>query len=305
MATYLLPGGTGFMGRALCKHFVEQGHEVIVLTRTVRANTNEVTYLQWDGKTFGAWTQAIELADVVINLAGRSVNCRYTEENRKEIFDSRVDSTRILGESIAASKNPPALWINSSTATIYRHAEDRPMTESSGELGSGMSVNVARAWEDIFFEAETPGVRKAALRTSIVLSTEDGAFTRLLNLARTGAGGAQGNGQQMVSWIHIRDVIRAIEFLIERKDLEGPFNLAAPDPVTNQKFMKTLRGAVGMRFGLPMPGWLLEIGAAVIGTETELILKSRWVLPERLLNEGFEFQYGTVEEAIRELVAQK
>lgn len=302
MATYLLPGGTGFMGRALSRHFVEQGHEVIVMTRSIRANTDGITYLQWDGKTRGSWTQAIDLADVVINLAGRSVNCRYTEENKKEIFDSRVDSTRILGEAIAVSEHPPSLWINSSTATIYRHAEDRPMTESSGELGSGMSVNVARAWEETFFGTETPGVRKVALRTSIVLSTEDGAFTRLLNLARTGAGGSQGDGQQMVSWIHIEDVIRAIEFLIEKSDISAAVNLAAPDPVTNEEFMKTLRGAVGMPFGLPMPGWLLEIGAAVIGTETELILKSRWVLPERLLKEGFEFRYRTAKEAIRELV---
>lgn len=302
MATYLLPGGTGFMGKALSRHFVEQGHEVIVLTRSIRANTDGITYLQWDGKTRGPWTQAMDLADVVINLAGRSVNCRYTKENKQEIFDSRVDSTRILGEAIADSQNPPSIWMNSSTATIYRHAEDRPMTESSGELGSGMSVNVARAWEDSFFGAQTPGIRKVALRTSIVLSTEDGAFTRLLNLARTGAGGAQGGGQQMVSWIHVEDVIRAIEFLIDRSDLEGPFNLAAPDPIPNHKFMKILREAVGMPFGMPMPGWLLEIGAAVIGTETELILKSRWVLPERLLREGFEFRYGTAQKAIGELV---
>ena len=302
MATYLLPGGTGFMGKALSRHFVEQGHEVIVLTRSSRVSTNRITYLQWDGKTRGPWTQAMDLADVVINLAGRSVNCRYTKENKQEIFDSRVDSTRILGEAIADSQNPPSIWMNSSTATIYRHAEDRPMTESSGELGSGMSVNVARAWEDSFFGAQTPGIRKVALRTSIVLSTEDGAFTRLLNLARTGAGGAQGGGQQMVSWIHVEDVIRAIEFLIDRSDLEGPFNLAAPDPIPNHKFMKILREAVGMPFGMPMPGWLMEIGAAVIGTETELILKSRWVLPERLLKEGFEFRYGTAQKAIGELV---
>lgn len=302
MARYIIPGGTGFMGQALTNYFTAQGHEVVILTRSVRPNKPQITYLPWDGKQIGEWTEAFEGAEAVINLAGKSVNCRYTEENKRKIYDSRIDSTKVIGEAIAACTTAPAVWMNASTATIYRHAEDRPMTESTGEYGAGMSVNVARDWEKTFFEAETPGVRKIALRTAIVIAAEDGAFTRLLNLAKTGLGGPQGNGHQMMSWIHIVDVIRALQFLLDREDLSGAFNLAAPQPVPNKVFMETIRQATGMPLAFPIPEWLLEIGAIMIGTETELILKSRWVLPERLEDEGFEFLFPTVREAVEELV---
>lgn len=302
MATYIIPGGTGFMGQSLTQYFISQGHEVVILTRFPQINRPQVRYVRWDGKEIGEWAAEFEGAAAVINLAGKSVNCRYTEENRRKIYDSRIDSTSVIGEAIAACTSPPKVWMNASTATIYRHAEDRPMTESSGEYGAGMSVNVARDWEDTFFSAGTPGVRKVALRTAIVIASEDGAFTRLLNLAKTGLGGPQGDGHQMMSWIHIVDVIRAIRFLLDREDLSGAFNLAAPEPVPNKVFMETIRQAVGMPIALPMPEWLLEIGAVVIGTETELILKSRWVLPERLEDEGFEFEFPTVKEAVEELV---
>lgn len=302
MAKYIIPGGTGFMGQALTHYFTGQGHEVVILTRFPQLNRPLVKYLRWDGKELGDWAVEFEEAEAVINLAGKSVNCRYTEENKRKIYDSRIDSTRVIGAAIAACTVPPKVWMNASTATIYRHAEDRPMTESTGEYGAGMSVNVARDWEQTFFDAETPDVRKIALRTAIVIAAEDGAFTRLLNLAKTGLGGPQGDGHQMMSWIHIVDVIRAMRFLLDREDLSGAFNLAAPEPVPNKVFMETIRQAVGMPLALPMPEWLLEIGAVMIGTETELILKSRWVLPERLENEGFEFLFPTVREAVEELV---
>lgn len=304
MARYIIPGGTGFMGQALTHYFTGQGHKVVVLTRFPQVNRPQVTYLRWDGKQLGDWAMEFEGAEAVINLAGKSVNCRYTEENKRKIYDSRIDSTKVIGEAIAACATPPKAWMNASTATIYRHAEDRPMTESKGEYGAGMSVDVARDWEQTFFITDTPDVRKIALRTAIVIAAEDGAFTRLLTLAKTGLGGPQGNGHQMMSWIHIVDVIRAIKFLLDRKDLSGAFNLAAPDPVPNKIFMETIRKAVRMPFALPMPEWLLEIGAIMIGTEPELILKSRWVLPERLEAEGFEFLFPTVKEAVEELVGK-
>lgn len=304
MAKYIIPGGSGFMGQALSRYFTSQGHEVVILTRRSQPDLPQVKYLTWDGKHVGDWASALEGADAVINLAGKSVNCRYTEENKRKIYDSRIDSTKVIGEAIAACKLPPKVWMNASTATIYRHAEDRPMTESTGEYGAGMSVNVARDWEHAFLEAEVGGVRKIALRTAIVIALEDGAFPRLLNLARTGLGGTQGNGEQMMSWIHIVDVVRAIQFLLDREDLSGAFNLAAPGPVSNKVFMETIRKAVGMPFALPMPEWLLKIGAFIIGTETELILKSRWVLPERLAAEGFEFSFPAVEGAVEKLVGR-
>ncbi len=303
MRTIILPGGSGFLGRALTTYFANNGDKVIILTRSEQASNHpHIQYLTWDGQHLGTWYKTLEGADAVINLAGKSVNCRYTPRNRQLIYDSRIDSTHVLGEAIKACHHPPAVWMNASTATIYRHAEDRPMTEAAGEYGAGMSVNVARDWEKTFFEAHTPEVRKVALRTSIVMDTQDGAFTRLLNLVRSGLGGKQGNGRQMISWIHLEDVIRAIEFLLHKPDLQGAFNITAPDPVPNSQFMTTLRTVAGVPVGLPAPRWLLEIGAALIQTETELILKSRWVLPERLLAAGFEFHFPTTKEAIFDLV---
>lgn len=302
IAKYIIPGGTGFMGQALTQYFISQGHEVVILTRFPQINRPQVKYVRWDAKNLGDWAAEFEGAEAVINLAGKSVNCRYTEENKRKIYDSRIDSTDVIGAAIATCTAPPKVWMNASTATIYRHAEDRPMTESTGEYGAGMSVNVARDWEKTFFSAKTAGVRKIALRTAIVIASEDGAFTRLLNLAKTGLGGPQGDGNQMMSWIHIVDVVRAVTFLLEKEELSGAFNLSSPDPVPNKVFMETIRHAVGMPIALPMPEWLLEIGAIMIGTEPELILKSRWVLPERLEDEGFEFLFPTVREAVRELV---
>ncbi|MDP5172440.1 MAG: TIGR01777 family oxidoreductase [Bacteroidia bacterium] len=301
MAHIILPGGTGFMGKALSTYFVRAGHKVFVLTRSPKRPENGIEFIGWDGKTIGDWSKYLEGASAVINLAGKSVNCRYTEANVKEIFDSRVESTRVLGEAIAACQRPPEVWINSSTATIYRHSEDRAMTERDGDLGTGMSVNVARAWEDSFFEAMVPGVRKVALRTAIVFSEKDGALPRLMNLVKAGMGGAQGTGKQMMSWIHMEDVVKAVAFLMAHKELEGAFNLAAPDPQPNAEMMSVLRQAMGVPLALPVPAWLLEVGAAMIGTETELLLKSRWVLPQRLLEAGFEFEFPTLPQALKNL----
>lgn len=245
----------------------------------------------------------LESADTVLNLAGRSVNCRYNEKNRADILNSRVNSTRILGHAIANCAKPPRVWLNSSTATIYRHAEDHPMDDETGEIGSGFSVGIALAWETEFFEANLPQTRRVALRTAMVMGPQPGGpFVVFHRLARLGLGGTLGSGKQMVSWIHDEDFCRAIQWLIDRDDVTGPINVCAPHPVPNREFMREVRLAARAPFGLPATRWMLEIGAIFLRTETELPLKSRWVLPTRLQAAGFTFRHPTWSEAAIEIV---
>jgi uncharacterized protein len=303
MGKIILAGGSGFIGQGLAKRFAVQGDEVVVLSRHVVPATGDVITLKWDGKTLGPWTEAIEGADLLINLAGKSVDCRYNEKNKKAILDSRLEPTRVLGEAIRQAKNPPRLWINSSTATIYRHAEDRPMDEEKGEIGSGFSVNVAKAWEKAFFEADTPKTRKVALRSAIVLGKEGGVFIPFKNLVKFGLGGVQGNGHQMFSWIHEEDLFGIIRFIQAHEDMAGVVNCSAPNPLSNREVMAAFRKALHRPLGLPAPAWLLEIGAWLIRTETELLLKSRWVVPTRLVKAGYRFKYPTFSEALPSLVS--
>ena len=285
----VLAGGTGFIGKYLQEQFTENGYEVIIISRSSK-------HIPWNDTD--AIVNALEGAEMVINLAGKSVDCRYNERNKKAILESRTTTTKRIGESILKCKQPPALWINSSTATIYRHAEDRPMTEEGGEIGSGFSVNVAKEWERSFYQFQLPGTRQVALRMAIVLGKNGGVMKPMVNLVRIGLGGKQGNGNQMFSWIHIEDVYRIILFLQSHPELSGTFNCSSPNPVTNKELMKTLRRAVGIKIGLPTPEWLLKFGAVIIKTETELILKSRWVIPERLLKAGFQFKHPVISEAV-------
>ena len=308
----VIPGGSGQVGRILARHFQAQGHLVTVLSRTAEPAPWRVT--KWDGLNAGEWVAELEDADVCINMAGRSVNCRYTTANRSAIYESRIASTRLLSGVIAALKNPPRLWINASTATIYRHAMDRAMDESTGELGGhepgapdtwNFSIKVAKDWEREFFSMATPKTRKIAIRSAITLSPDrDGVFDVLLGLVRHGLGGTQGSGSQFVSWIHEADFVRAVDFLIARQELEGAVNLASPNPVPNRDFMRALREAWGIRVALSVPGWILGIGAFVMRTESELVLKSRRVVPGRLLEAGFEFRFTEWPLAARELVAR-
>lgn len=306
----VIPGGSGQVGRVLARHFQRCGHQVIVLTRS--PHTAEWETVHWDGETPGPWTQYLKGADVCINLAGRSVNCRYTPDNRIDIYNSRIVSTRLLGEVIGSLEHPPGVWLNASTATIYRHALDRNMDEETGELGGGepgvpdswdFSIQVARDWETAFFNAHTPQTRKVAMRSSITFSPVSGnAFAVLSNLVRVGLGGKQGNGRQWVSWIHEDDFARAVEFLIMREDLEGPVNIASPYPEKNREFMATLREAWEMPNGLPAPRPILELAALLMRTETELVLKSRRVVPARLLEAEFEFEFPYWAHAAEDLV---
>ena len=293
----MIPGGTGRIGEMLTRSLADAGHEVVVLTRQPR-HSGEIG---WDGRTLGPWAAAVDGSDVVINLAGRSVNCRYTDANLRQMMDSRVDSARVIGAAIAAARRPPAAWLQMSTATIYAHSLDRPNDEASGELGGtepgvpaywSYSVSIAMNWEQAQASAVTPGTRKVALRTAIVMSPErGGAFATLSRLARLGLGGPVGGGRQYVSWIHGADLARAVSFLIARDDIHGVVNLAAPSPLPQREFMRELRRAWGIRAGLPATRWMAEIGAFALRSDTELLLKSRYVLPGRLTAAGFGFDF--------------
>ncbi|PYE47757.1 TIGR01777 family protein [Paenibacillus barcinonensis] len=292
MKKIVLAGGTGFVGQDFASRFQKLGYDVLIISR-------QPGHISWEDR--GAITQALEGAALLINLAGKSVNCRYTDENRKIIMDSRTETTHILGEALLACVHAPELWINSSTATIYRHAEDRPMTEQDGEIGSGFSVEVAKAWEKAFFEFHLPSTRQVALRIAIVLG-KGGVMEPLTNLVRFGLGGAQGTGTQQFSWIHIEDLFRMVLFLQEHHQLQGVFNASSPHPVTNRELMASLRQQMGVRVGLPSPRWMLELGAMFIRTETELVLKSRWVIPDRLEREGFTFTYASLDSALADIL---
>ena len=306
----VIPGGSGQLGQTLASHFQSQGHHVTVLTRG--PYTAPWQTVHWDGATIGAWTEHLEGADVCINLAGRSVNCRYHRANREAIYNSRIDTTRLLNRVILNLAEPPGLWLNASTATIYRHALDRAMDEATGQLGGNepgapakwnFSTRVAKDWEAAFFETPTPRTRKIAMRSAIVLAPIAGnPFVIYSNLVRLGLGGTQGNGRQFLSWIHDQDFARAVEFLIHRDDLSGIVNLAAPNPLPNREFMATLREAWDMPNGLPAHAPLLEVAAFFHRTETELLLKSRRVVPTRLLESGFSFLYPDWPSAADDLV---
>jgi uncharacterized protein len=299
----VVPGGGGYLGRFVTEEFARQDYDVVVLSRKERASEGSIRTVSWDGKTLGAWAGELDGAAAVINLAGRSVNCRYTAANRQEIHDSRLHSTRVLGEAIAGCASPPPVWLNASSATIYRHAEDRPMDEASGEIGKGFSVDVCLQWEKTLREASTPGTRKVAMRTALVLGpAEGGVMAAFLRLVRLGLGGTQGPGTQFVSWVHVQDFLRTIRWLMDHPELEGPVNIAAPNPVPNREFMRTLREVCGQPIGLPAFTWMLEIGAFFLGTETELLLKSRRVVPGRLIASGFEFRYPELRGVLEQII---
>ncbi len=289
----VIAGGTGFVGRYLRKRFIEQGCEVLIISR-------DANQLNWNNEQ--GLINALEHAEALINLAGKSVDCRYNEKNKSLILRSRVETTQKLQSLIDKCKFPPTLWINSSTATIYRHSEDKPMDETNGEIGSGFSVEVAKAWEGAFFGKPSSDTRKVALRIAITLGKGGGVMTPFVNLVKYGLGGRQGNGKQMFSWIHIEDLYRIIQFVMTNKDLHGIYNAAAPNPVANKIFMKNMRSILNPSIYLPSPKLLLKAGAYFINTETELILKSRWVIPKKLLDAGFVFQYPELNKALKDIL---
>jgi uncharacterized protein (TIGR01777 family) len=305
----VLPGGSGHVGTMLARSYRARGHEVVVLTRAPAASPWKT--VAWDGANLGPWAAELDGADVVINLAGRSVNCRYGPDNRRLIMDSRVHSARVIGEAISRATRPPRVWLQASTATIYAHRYDAPNDEATGLLGGNepglpdtwkFSIDVATAWERTTNEAVTPSTRKVLLRSAIIMSPDRGGpFDLLRKLVRCGLGGRSGDGRQFVSWIHEADFIAAIDWLIAHGEISGVINLASPNPLPNAEFMRALRQAARMPFGLPATDWMLEVGALALRTETELILKSRRVIPGRLLDQGFQFQFSEWPEAAKDL----
>lgn len=306
----VIPGGTGQVGTVLARAFHEDGHEIVVIARTARKCPWPV--VEWDGETIGDWAKEIDGADVVINLAGRSVNCRYNDANRKQMMDSRVRSTRVVGEAIAAAVNPPRVWLQASTATIYAHRFDAANDDVDGIISGSepdapdtwrFSIEVAKAWEQAANEAVTPKTRKVLMRSAMTMSPDRGGiFDVMLGLVRKGLGGTAGSGRQYISWMHDQDFIRSVYWLIEHEELSGPINLASPHPLPNRDFMRIFRDAWRAPFGLPAMEWQLAIGAFLMRTETELILKSRRVIPKLLTDSGFEFEFPHWEQAARDLV---
>jgi uncharacterized protein len=302
----VLFGGTGLCGTLLARHFRASGENVLIVARRGKAD------VLWDGRTLNLWTHAVDGADVWINLAGRSVNCRYHVGNRREILESRVETTRLIGRAWRQVQHPPRLWMNMSTATIYRHALDHAMDERNGELGGNesgtpstwnFSIDVAKRWEEAFFAQETPGTHKLALRSAMVMSPRQGsAFDVFSQLVRYGLGGVQGSGRQFVSWIHEQDFVRSVAYLIGNRGCDPIVNLASPQPVPNRDFMREIRRAWGVRIGLPTTKCMLELGAFFLRTETELILKSRQVVSRKLFDAGFQFDFPSWPVAAQDLV---
>jgi uncharacterized protein len=305
----VIPGGTGQVGQILERDLSARGHRVVVLGRGVRGEAGRVP---WDGRTLGPWASEVDGADVVVNLAGRSVNCRYTRANLQAMMSSRVDSTRVVGLAIEKAARPPRVWLQMSTATIYAHRFDAPNDEATGQLGGDepgvpaywkFSTDIAQAWERTQREAHTPNTRRVALRTAMVMSPDRGGiFDVLRGLTRVGLGGPVAGGRQFISWIHARDFVRAVELLMEREEIAGSVNLASPNPIPQRAFMAALRAALGSRLGLPATRWMIEIGAFFLRTDSELLLKSRRVIPGRLLEAGFTFEFPEWPAAARDLI---
>ncbi|MBO61029.1 MAG: TIGR01777 family protein [Verrucomicrobiales bacterium] len=308
----VIPGGSGYIGRHITQHFSTKGWEVVVLSRDEDKSLDDARSVWWDGVNLDTWAEELDGANVVVNLAGRTVNCRYNKKNRQQIYDSREFSTQVIGEAIARAKRPPSVWFNASSATLYRHALDRPMDEATGEVDPVVpgkptdkwefSVDVVNRWEAALFDAATPDTRRIAMRLSMVFGPgRGGVFEAFRNIARLGLGGTQGPGTQYVSWLHVDDFLRMLDWCIEHDNLEGGINMCAPNPIPNREFLKALRDACGAKLGLPAARWMLEIGAFFMRTETELLLKSRRVIPGRLLESGFEFDHPTWPEAIQSI----
>ena len=307
----ILAGGTGFLGSALAKHFGEMKWEVIVLARQPKRRMDGVREVAWNGESVGDWARELEGAEAVVNLCGKSVDCRYTGNNRKLLIESRTLPTRAIGQAIAACKSPPRVWLNASSATLYKHTFDTPMGEngaqgSTRDAKDEFSIEIINQWERAFNESQTPRTRKVAMRTTMVLGLSCNSVVPVLRrLTRLGLGGRMGSGRQFVSWVHQEDFCRAVEWIIAHEELSGPINMAAPNPLPNTEMMRTFRELCGMPIGLPATEWMLEIGAFFLRTETELIIKSRRVVPGRLLASGFEFWFPNFREAVANLLGSK
>ena len=302
MKKIIIPGGSGFLGQVLTNYYIHKDYQVVVLTRNPKqSHSNQVQEIYWDGNSLGEWQNSLEGAELVVNLAGKSVNCRYNAHNKAEILQSRLRSTTVLGQAIQTCKTPPKLWLNSSSATIYTHNLGKAHDEYKGIIGNNFSENVCQQWEKTFDQFTTPQTRKVKLRLSIVFGRSGGALPVYVNLVKWGLGGKQAQGNQFISWVHEIDFCRMIEWIENQPDIEGVVNGASPNPIQNQDFMKILRKTYQRFLGIPSFIWMLELGAILLGTETELILKSRKVSPKKLLEQNFTFKFPSVEVALLDL----
>lgn len=297
----IIAGGTGFLGTLLANHFCARFERITLLTRHARPQKGNIHYVEWDAQQPGPWMSLLDGSDALINLTGKSVHCRYTEANKQAILDSRIHSTLVLGAACIMAKEAPHIWINSSSATIYRDARDRAQDEENGQLGDDFSPTVCKQWEETFFSIPLPRTRKVAFRTALVLGEDGGAYPLFRTLTRLGLGGKAGSGNQMVSWIHELDFIRSVEYALDKAHVEGIYNCCAPEPVNNRDFMRTLRKTLRVPFGLPATEGMLKLASVLLGTESELLLKSRWVIPHRLQSEGFSFRYASLNESLKNL----
>lgn len=297
----VIAGGSGFIGKALVNYFSKSDTHITILSRTPKASAiANVSYVVWDGQTAGDWYSEIDGAQVVINLTGKSVNCRFTEKNKKEILSSRIMATRAIANAIEASKNPPSLWINASATGIYQANVADTFTETHNRIGTDFFGEVCTEWENELFNSATT-TRKIALRTGVVLGSEDGFYPAVAPLVKLGLGGQQGNGKQFISWIHITDIVRIIDWCIKTTSVQGAINAVGPEPLDNKTFMQTFRNVLNMHFGIPQPAFLIRIGSFFLGTEANLVLESRKVYPETLMNIGFSFLFPTAEAALGNL----
>lgn len=296
----VLAAGTGFLGKCLMRNYTNKDVEFVILTRNPQVDKANVRYVKWDGRTVGNWQHELEGAEAIINLAGRTVNCRYTDENRKQIIDSRVDSTNAVGIAINRCNVPPKVWINAGSAAIFGNSGSGVMVEDSPQ-GNNFSAQVCKQWEEIFNDIITPLTRKVFLRIGMVLGKGGGVLEPFINLALLGLCGKQGSGQQYISWMHEKDFTRCIEFAIS-KNIQGTYNCTAPNPVTNAVFTTTVRRTIGVPFGIPAPALFIKIGGAIIGTEAELLLTGRRVIPQALTQQGFTFTYPEIDAALKQVV---
>ena len=303
----IIAGGTGFLGQLLSQSFEKDGYDVVLLSRRSSLRPSYGKIVVWNAKTIGPWKEELEHAKALINLTGRSIDCRHTASNRIDILDSRINSTRVLGEAMSSCSNPPAVWFNASSMALYGQCigNEPAHNENSPIHNKGFLEEVTVAWENEFFKFKIEGVRQVALRISFVLGQSSGAFPLLNRLARMGLGGAQGSGDQWMSWLHENDWVAIVRFLCLQDQIEGAINLCSPSPVTNFQFMKGLREVVApFGLGLPAPSFGVRLGCALFGSAPELALQSRRVVSVILEEQNFQFQYPSLRDAFRSLSPQ-
>lgn len=301
MAKIIIAGGDGFLGSKLSAHLHQKGHEIIILSRNKSGKHHNYTYITWDGETIGPWADHLSNSEAVINLSGRPLDTRFTEKHKKEIFDSRVNTTKVIAQAIGQCSNPPKTWINGSAVGIYGARGDEKLQESAS-LGEGFIAEVCKQWEKALFENNLSNTRKVAIRTSLVLDNNEGFLKPLLIITKLGLGGKAGSGKQYMPWIHVDDWVRLVDFLLFSSNFSGPVNAVAPNAVTNVQFMQALRNALNIPIGLPQPAFLINLGGKIIGTEAELILTGQNAYPQNALQQGFVFEHHTIQETLSDIL---